>query len=355
MKKAYTLRFISGILISIFIALLLFLLPVSGTARTTPVEFNSNVWLTSWDYQAGLKEARHIQSQLNSISYFAASFDARGRIILPDSGRAFSREKFSRYRTDIKKYLTIVNDVHKNEVTGEWKTKDTEILRQLLRTPESRQAHIAELLQAVKKYQYQGLEIDYENVWRNPFLAYHYIQFLRELIPPATEQGISLRVLLEPGVPAIKYIFPEGPEYIIMCYNLYGAHTADGGPKADKEFLQKMLDKMSNLPRPHGIALATGGCVWQQGEKPRFVTAKEAQTLQKSLRAVPQRDTDSEALYFTGSDSRGKAVECWYADEKTIIAWKRQAMDYGVDGLSLWRLGNNGKIASYYPGIMEKR
>ena len=54
-------------------------------------------------------------------------------------------------------------------------------------------------------------------------------------------------------------------------------------------------------------------------------------------------------------NATGKNVECWFADAKTIIAWKRQALDYGVDGISLWRLGGNHKIEKYYPGIMKKQ
>ena len=34
------------------------------------------------------------------------------------------------------------------------------------------------------------------------------------------------------------------------------------------------------------------------------------------------------------------------------IAWKQQALEHGVDGISLWRFGGNERIKAYYAGLM---
>ena len=356
----------------------------ADAARRPQPTFNGNAWIAYWDFDRGLKEAVKIQSQLNSVSYFAAAFDRNNKIILVGPAEKFTAQKFTRYKAEIKKYLTVVNDVYKdiNNPAGESIEKDTQVLFRLFETDETMRGHSQDLLARVKKHRFDGLEIDYENIWKNPQLAKKFVRFLEVLVPAAEEAKIPLRVILEPGIPVTAYKLPEGPEYVLMCYNLFGVHSvaagpkADdpegpeyvlmcynlfgvhsvaAGPKADDRFLDKMLGKVKQLPRPHSIALATGGCVWQEGKRPCFVTEQEALALQKELKVTLHRDSLSAAQYFNGKDNAGKSVECWFADAKTIIAWKRQALDYGVDGISLWRLGGNHKIQEYYPGIMNKK
>lgn len=343
-------------------------LSVDAARRGQPV-FDGNAWVTYWDFEKGMKEALAIQSQLNSVSYFAAVLDGDGKAMVMGHSHKFTGQKFTRYRANVKKYLTVVNDVYKDihNPKGETIAKDTQILLKLFQSPETIQEHITDLFALVKKHRFDGLEIDYENLWKDPEVAQRFVRFLEILVPMAENEKIPLRVILEPGffefgdpITTLATLIeditvPEGPEYVVMCYNLFGPHSKTAGPKADIQFLEKVLFKLSYLPRPHSVALATGGCVWQEGRAPYFVTESEAHLLQKSLNAQVKRDEGSKAVYFKGKNASGKSVECWFADAKTIIAWKRQVMDSGVDGISLWRLGGNYKIKEYYPGIMDKK
>ncbi len=341
----------------------------ADAARRGPLTFDGNAWVTYWDFEQGMKEATAIQSQLNSVSYFAAVLDGDGKAMVMGHSHKFTGQKFTRYRTPVKKYLTVVNDVYKDvhNPKGETVAKDNQILLKLFESSETVNAHIADLFAIVKKHRFDGLEIDYENIWKDPEIARRYVQFLEILVPLAEKEEIPLRVILEPGffefgdpVTSLATLIedfnvPEGPEYVVMCYNLFGPHSKTAGAKADTRFLEKILFKLRFLPRPSSVALATGGCVWQEGKAPYYVTEREALKLQKSLNATVQRDEGSQAMFFKGKNPSGKSVECWFADAKTIIAWKRQALDYGVDGISLWRLGGNHKIQEYYPGIMNKK
>ena len=45
-------------------------LSVDAARRGQPT-FDGNAWVTYWDFEQGMKEAMAIQTQLNSISYFA--------------------------------------------------------------------------------------------------------------------------------------------------------------------------------------------------------------------------------------------------------------------------------------------
>ena len=339
-------------------------LSVNAARHSQPV-FNGNAWVAYWDFDRGLKEAVKIQSQLNSVSYFAAVFDGNGKPMTMGHPHKLIGQKFVRYKASVSKYLTVVNDVYKDihNPQGESIVKDTQVLLKLFETDAAIRDHVADLFSVVRKNRFEGLEIDYENIWKDPLVAQKFMRFLEILIPMAEEEKIPLRIILEPGFSEVEasadfplpgFEFPEGPEYVVMCYNLFGTHSRLAGPKANTGFLDRMLVKVSRLPRPHSVALASGGCVWQEGRRPYFVTEQEALALQKKLKAPLRRDPFSNAQYFTGKTAEGKTTECWFADAKTIIAWKRQALDFGVDGISLWRLGGNYKIEAYYPGIMKK-
>lgn len=258
----------SGVLLGCALAaagIVLSLVPprvTSAKPRPQPT-FNNNAWVASWDAGEGSKEAKQISSQLNSLSYFGGALDGEGNVIVLGPARQFRKEAFPRYKVTVKKYLTVVNDVYvdpDNAKAGS-KLKDTDLLQTLLADTASRKAHMDQLFQTVKDYGYDGLEIDYERVWRNPLVAYRYVKFIQELNQEAEEKKVPLRVILEPEVPANSLVFPEGPEYVIMAYNLYGLHTTKPGPKADLAFVDKVMGRVQAMPRPHSIAFATGGCV----------------------------------------------------------------------------------------------
>ena len=173
----------------------------ADAARRGQPTFDGNAWVTYWDFERGMREAVAVQSQLNSVSYFAAVLDGDGKVLIMGHPYKFTGQKFTRYRTPVKKYLTVVNDVYKDihNPKGETVAKDTQILLKLFESPETINAHITDLFAIVKKHRFDGLEIDYENIWKDPEIARRYIRFLEILVPLAEKEEIPLRIILEPG------------------------------------------------------------------------------------------------------------------------------------------------------------
>lgn len=64
----------------------------ADAARRPQPTFNGNAWIAYWDFDRGLKEAVTIQSQLNSVSYFAAAFDRNNKIILVGPAEKFTAQ-----------------------------------------------------------------------------------------------------------------------------------------------------------------------------------------------------------------------------------------------------------------------
>ena len=70
-----------------------------------------------------------------------------------------------------------------NNPAGESIEKDTQVLFRLFETDETMRGHSQDLLARVKKHRFDGLEIDYENIWKNPQLAKKFVRFLEVLVP----------------------------------------------------------------------------------------------------------------------------------------------------------------------------
>lgn len=69
------------------------MVPSTSAAKQRPQPtFDNNAWIAYWDYDKGLKEAREISSQLNSVSYFGGALDGQGRVIV------LGRPRISRQR-----------------------------------------------------------------------------------------------------------------------------------------------------------------------------------------------------------------------------------------------------------------
>lgn len=296
-------------------------------------------WLTYWDLDAGEKDLAEIGSKLSKLSYFGAYFDKDDRLFVPAdlSERRFAQKKKKvRYET----YLTFVND--KQNPDGSVVMKDIEVLRRMFVSDTVMERHIDEIIELTLQGGYDGIEMDYERIWKDAAIGKEFLHFSDKLYEKARKNNLKLRIVLEPSTPFSSLAFVKGPEYVVMAYNYYGLHSSPG-PKANKEFICKLITRMSVLPGEKSVAYSTGGCLWGDNGVKKFVTEDEAQALAMLYGAEPIRDEESQCLIFDYQD-KGVAYKVWYADVKTLNYWIAIAQEKGETNISLWRLGGNSAI-----------
>jgi len=229
-------------------------------------------------------------------------------------------------------YLSVVND---RQTRSGAEGKSTALLRRLLSSDEAITRHIDDLIMLVDSTRVEALEIDYENLGDDTALWQRFTLFIRELHAQLARDGISLRVVLPWDAP--KYAtLPQGPEYSVMCYNLYGPHSGPG-PKADFAFLDEIASLYAALPGPVRMAFATGGFDWSAAGV-ESLTQQQAETRLSRLGVTPTRDAASGALTAEYSLD-GAAHTLWYADSQTLLAWQERTADFA--GFDLFRLGGN--------------
>lgn len=300
-----------------------------------------SAWAAYWDMESGMAEYGIMRGRLRGLSYFAASFDAQDRLIVPPT---VSEARQAALKKDDKRpaYLTIVNDAVGPK--GTVLDKDTAVLRRVLADTEAIDRHVAEIVSLGKEGHYDGIELDYERIWKDaPDIVPQFMDFTYRLSKAAIQAGLKLRIILEPSTP-FDAGFCRGPEYVVMMYNLYGLHSGPG-PKADGPFIEKIVKRMAALPDKRAVALATGGCLWEaaSGKAQRFLSQREAVELRERYQAKETRDADSAALTFRYRED-GKSYVVWYADNETLNAWITLAARQGIPAVSLWRLGGNTDI-----------
>ena len=297
------------------------------------------VWPTYWDTDTVMSEIDTLQDKIDTICYFAAYFDANKQPFIPDqSMETYASVKAKYSDRNWTSYLTFVNDLLLPD--GGSSLKDTDLLYTLLQDPSSRKNHINQILQMVQDNGFDGIEIDYEAIRKDMTLWKIFTQFITELNTEAQNRGILVRVLLEPSVPAAELTLPEGPEYVLMCYNLYGYGT-EAGPKANQDFLIQMSQLLEQMPSPRNMAFSVGGFDFAKDGTVKQVTEAECVALQKQYKASTTRDEQSEDVVFSYTDANGMTHDVWYADHDTLQYWMKVGETYGIKRFTIWRLGSN--------------
>ena len=298
--------------------------------QAPPMVPERSSWVVYWDWQQGLEQARHQDDQ--ALVAFAVHFDKNNRLTLPE-GLDFAALKQEKKLTAKRFYLSFVNDKEADKGSV---LKDVQLLHRLLDKEAARRRHIEDIVNLCKAKGFAGVEIDYENLWQEEALVQSFALFAKELKAACDNNGIKLRLVLEPKTLAYAELLPEKIEYVVMFYNLYGSHSGPG-PKANEKFILRTLKQMEKLKGTPTIAFANGGFDWTEEKKAAGLTQHQAEALVKKYQAGPVRDNASRALYFN-YEEKGKKHTVWYADELTLAFWRNIAEKYGYQRFSLWRL-----------------
>lgn len=291
-------------------------------------------WLPYWKDTAPLEEAAVLADELDTVIAFAAVFDTKGRPILHDGVEKVLRKSRATFAgRDAKVYLSVVNDQQNGRG---YDSKSKKLLETLLKNDRTLEAHIDDLLLILDQSEADGLELDYENFGSDKKLYERYARLIEKLYEVISRDGLGLRVVMEWRAP--QYVtLPEGPEYSVMCYNLYGYHSGPG-PKADIDYLQKVAELWRDVPGTVRMALSTGGFLWKGGKVDLALTQQEAEMLLAERGIIPERNETNGALTATFLHEGKKAV-LWYADGETLRRWQAELTEF--DGIDIFCLGGS--------------
>ena len=295
-------------------------------------EAGYGAWLTYWDAVPALLEQAQFGDRLEELVCFEVFFEENGDWLIPDETRMMLD---ALRESDTMVYVSLVNDVQMADGTVIQKSAD--LLEQILSDRKARSAHIAQIMELVDQLDIGGIELDYENMKKDTRLWELYAKFLEELFPILEHNGVRLRAVMECQAPQYAE-FPAGPEYICMCYNLYGYHSGPG-PKADGAFLEKLGESWKSVPGEVRMAFATGGFLWADNKVVKAMTEEAAAEYLEQEGIIAARDAGSGAL--TAGFQGDQEYSVWYADGETLACWRDTLQLMGYRHFDIFRLGGN--------------
>ena len=211
---------------------------------------------------------------------------------------------------------------------------------------------------------YAGLTIDFEGLKDRNSLKENYVVFLQEL-RAALPEDKSLYVCVQPGPYNDGYDFRalgEICDKVILMAHDYRPPVSDlhVGSVPSEAFaltpFSKIYDALVEITDPESgvadrsklaLAVSMDTTGFQIDENGRVVAA---QYVRPSLETLSQRLAQSDTVvtysptarnpYAVYTDEAGLRYQVWFEDGRSIADKMELARMFGINGLSIWRLGN---------------
>jgi spore germination protein YaaH len=214
-----------------------------------------------------------------------------------------------------------------------------------------RAATIARIVELVRRYSYDGINIDFENgpaTDRDALTA-----FVAELATRLHAIGKDLSVEVSAkfqhtttgrsGLYDYEALGAAADHVFVMNWGWHWSTSAPGAPD-DMEMCRRVADYVATMPNKERFVLATHmyGMDWPAGGGPAHRAAAleyaDVQSLIARHGATPVLDPVSDAWTFSYTDGAGVPHEVWYPDAATIARRVTLARERGL-GIGFWRLG----------------
>ncbi|OUM97323.1 MAG: glycosyl hydrolase [Thermobacillus sp. ZCTH02-B1] len=233
---------------------------------------------------------------------------------------------------------------------------DPDRTTEALSTYESRLHMIRQLLVYAETYNLQGINIDFENVYTKD--KENLVQFVREFVPLAHEQGLVVSIDVTPKSNSEMWslfldrkALGEVVDYmIVMTYDEHWASSPVAGSVASLPWVERSVRRIleeDGVPPSKlvlGIPLYTR--VWTEKKKDDGSVEVSSRALgmeaveklirERGLRPVYDEDAGQNYVEYETEEGRHRI---WIEDETSIRARAELARKYGLAGVATWQRG----------------
>jgi spore germination protein YaaH len=292
-------------------------------------------WLPTWDDTAAssLSVALHVGG-VTEVSPTWATVRGDGELTLtPPSAPVVLQMAVDHAR---------VVPVVQNYADGAWQGMR---MAAILGDPERAAAHRHALVRAAREGRWDGVDIDYEEL--PPTTGLPFIHFLTALRDDLHADHRSLSVAVparagddDPGTLAYSYqaVGRVADEVRVMTYDHAWSGSA-AGPIAPPDWVREVVRyAVARMPRDKMmLGLGTYGYDWV-GTTGADIGAVEAEALARRVGAAPRWDVAGGGVTFSYVAPNGQHT-VWFEDARSLVAKRQIALDAGLRGIAIWRLG----------------
>ena len=215
----------------------------------------------------------------------------------------------------------------------------------ILSSSENRKNLIANLMSDVEKYDFDGINIDFESLTQDN--APHFIQFMRELSVSCRNSGVVLSV--DVPIPASYNMYYERDElaevvdYVInMGYDEHYSGSDEGSSASINFVKNSITDSLVEVPKEKLInAVPVYTRVWT---KENSKVSSSALGMSAAANWVKETNIeltwDDEVGQYTGQTTIGSARKyIWLEDERSMKLKMDAIKEEDLAGVAVWKLG----------------
>jgi peptidoglycan-N-acetylglucosamine deacetylase len=225
-----------------------------------------------------------------------------------------------------KKVVPLINNV----VNGEW---NQEIIHKLLNSPKAQSTLINNLRDEIKKYGYDGVNIDFE--FNNSGDRDLMTSFMRELYRSFHQEGLLVSIDVQASNNSYDlHNLEKYCDHLILM--LYDENLQTPGPISSQDWYFQTLSNVSKEKLI--VSLGNYGYDWETGHAGKVVSFEEIMRMAEKAHLNIEWDDRSKSPYLRYEINQ-KLHQLWFLDSTTFYNQWKAALSIGVKGIALWRLG----------------
>ncbi len=229
--------------------------------------------------------------------------------------------------------------------------KNSDWTHDILSSTENRDHVIGQLVDFVKKYNVDGINIDIENLEQKT--ERYWVQFMRELYPIMREQGIYVSTdVYVPSPWTVHYnraeIAKSVDYFIIMGYDQHWSGSEEAGSVGDLPWVQQAIENtLEEVPEEKVIlGVPFYARLWREdidesGQIKLSTRALGMSAVKKELQENKVVSDWDEVLgqYYAEYEKDGGLYKVWMEEEDSMRERARLVSKYNLAGISGWKLG----------------
>ncbi|MER3463251.1 MAG: glycosyl transferase family 2 [Chitinophagaceae bacterium] len=232
-----------------------------------------------------------------------------------------------------------------------------DVVRRIINNTAKRERLIRDVIKILKQNNFIGVNIDFEDLKQTDDKAF--IDFQKELYEKLHAAGFLVTQDVVPfnGDYDYQQLAKYNDYLFVMAYDQFSPDTKPG-PIAEQKWIEAAIDEATKQIPPRKLILGVGafGYDWATGSVAESVTYQQALVRAKENNATVNFDNDTYNLHFDYKDADGRPHHVFFTDAATTFNSMRFAVEAGVSGTAIWRLGSEDfRIWDFYNKDMSKQ
>ena len=292
----------------------------------------------AWDAQSFFSLRNNI-SRLNMILPEWFFIDPNGDTLTTNmDNRALYLVKMSGVRV-----VPVLSNFYHDDFNGD-------AIHRIITTPAKRDRLIRDVIRTLKQYKFDGVNIDFEELKEST--DENVIAFQRELYTRLHAEGLLVTQDVSPFNEDYNYKeLTRYNDYIfLMAYDEHNNGT-EAGPISSQKWIEAVVDDAAkHIPADKLVlCLACFGYDWPRNSQGKDLTYEEALTVAAESEGKVDFDNNTYNLHYSYYDDNSVPHDVYFTDAATNFNTMRFASEYGMAGVSIWRLGaEDSRLWKFY-------